>query len=81
MEQILLLNPPGDKLYQRDMYCSGVSKANYYWPSIDLLVLSGILGQRYDVTILDAIVEGLTPEETRRRIEQDLARKPLAGGA
>ena len=70
MEQILLLNPPGDKLYQRDMYCSGVSKANYYWPSIDLLVLSGILGQRYDVTILDAIVEGLTPEETRRRIEQ-----------
>jgi radical SAM superfamily enzyme YgiQ (UPF0313 family) len=70
LEQILLLNPPGDKLYQRDMYCSGVSKANYYWPSIDLLVLSGILGQRYDVTILDAIVEGLTPEETRRRVEQ-----------
>ena len=53
MDKILLLNPPGDKLFQRDMYCSGVSKAHYYWPSIDMLVLSGILGQEYDLDILD----------------------------
>ncbi len=70
MDKILLLNPPGDKLFQRDMYCSGVSKAYYYWPSIDMLVLSGILGQEYDLDILDAIAERLTPEDSWEKIQQ-----------
>lgn len=70
MEKILLLNPPGDKLYQRDLYCSNVSKANYYWPSIDLLIQSGILGEAYEVDILDAIVEKLGVEECLGRIRQ-----------
>ena len=69
MEKILLLNPPGDKLYQRDMYCSNVSKANYYWPSIDLLIQSGILGQKYTVEILDAIIDKINPEECLERIQ------------
>ncbi len=68
MEKILLLNPPGDKLYQRDLYCSNVSKAKYYWPSIDLLIQSGILGQKYEVDILDAIIEKLDPKACLERI-------------
>ncbi len=70
LDRILLLNPPGDKLYQRDMYCSNVSKADYYWPSIDLLVQSGILGEAYDVDVIDAIIERWTPAECLERIER-----------
>jgi len=68
MEKILLLNPPGDRLYQRDAYCSAVSKAHYYWPSIDLLVLSGILGLEYEIDVIDAIIEKMRPEECLQRI-------------
>ncbi len=68
MKQILLFNPPGDRLYQRDMYCSAVSKAFYYWPSIDLLVLSGILKEHYFIDVLDAIVERKSVSECLRII-------------
>jgi len=68
MERILLLNPPGDKLYQRDLYCSNVSKGNYYWPSIDLLIQSGVLGEYFEVDVLDAIVERLSPDACLSRI-------------
>lgn len=69
MDRVLLLNPPGNKLFQRDMYCSNVSKGNYYWPSIDLLVLSGILGQNYEVDVIDAIIERLNPEDCLQKIQ------------
>ena len=68
MEKVLLLNPPGDKLYQRDMYCSAVSKANYYWPAIDLLVLSGILKDYYEVDVIDAIADRLKPRNCVKKI-------------
>jgi radical SAM superfamily enzyme YgiQ (UPF0313 family) len=55
-EAVLLLNPPGDKLYIRDYYCSFSSKASYYWPPQDLLALSGILNGAFEVRVLDAIV-------------------------
>jgi hypothetical protein len=77
LDKVLLLNPPGDKLYQRDLYCSNVSKANYYWPSIDLLIQSGILGQEYQVDILDAIVEKLSPVECLARIREGRYRAVL----
>lgn len=70
MEKILLLNPPGDRLYQRDMYCSAVSKARYYWPSIDLLILGGILSQRYDVDVIDAIIEKQNPNKCLKKINE-----------
>ncbi len=63
LEKVLLLNPPGEKLYQRDMYCSNISKGTYYWPAIDLLILSGILGQSYEVDVLDALIERMSPED------------------
>jgi len=69
LEKILLLNPPGDKLYQRDMYCSNISKGKYYWPAIDLLILSGTLGQSYEVDVLDALIEKLTQEACLARIQ------------
>ncbi|MFC2091408.1 B12-binding domain-containing radical SAM protein [Elusimicrobiota bacterium] len=56
-KRILLFNPPGKKRYLRDYWDSTVSKAGYYWPPIDLLILSGILKSRYDVFVLDALVE------------------------
>nr|MBC8499113.1 hypothetical protein [Candidatus Atribacteria bacterium] len=58
MKRVLLLNPPAEKLYIRDYYCSFSSKAGYYWPPQDLLVLSGILSQYYDVRVLDCIASG-----------------------
>lgn len=60
---VLLLNPPGDKLYIRDYYCSFSSKASYYWPPQDLLALSGILDADFDVRVLDAIVPKRTIED------------------
>jgi anaerobic magnesium-protoporphyrin IX monomethyl ester cyclase len=62
--KVLLLNPPGDRLYLRDCYCSHVSKASYYWHPFDLVVQSGILDQQHDVTVLDAAVLGLTISKT-----------------
>jgi len=65
---ILLLNPPGKKLYVRDYYCSKTSKANYIYHPIDLLLLSGILASRHNVDLIDAIVERLSPDDCLNRI-------------
>jgi anaerobic magnesium-protoporphyrin IX monomethyl ester cyclase len=63
MGKVLLLNPPGKHLFLRDQHCSSVSKADYYWPPIDLLVLSGILSQEYEVQVIDAIIERKSESE------------------
>lgn len=60
--RVLLLNPPGGKLYIRDYYCSFSSKASYYWPPQDLICLSGVLDERFEVGVVDAIVGRLSPE-------------------
>ncbi|MCJ7611672.1 MAG: radical SAM protein, partial [Candidatus Aminicenantes bacterium] len=67
-EHILLLNPPGDKLYIRDYYCSFSSKADYYWPPQDLIVLSGLLDAAFRIQVLDAIIDKVGPEDCLRRI-------------
>ncbi len=69
MHKILLLNPPGDRLYLRDYYCSHMAKGNYYWPPLDLLVLSGILSEKYEVKVLDAIVSRIPAEQCLRQIK------------
>lgn len=66
---ILLLNPPGDQLYLRDYYCSHASKARYYWHPYDLVVQSGFLAQEHDITVLDANVLRLSPEEALKQIK------------
>lgn len=67
-KNILLLNPPGDRLYLRDCYCSTVAKANYYWHPLDLLVQSGILGKNYNITVLDANVLRVKPNDALQQI-------------
>ncbi len=67
--RVLLLNPPGDKLYIRDYYCSFSSKARYYWPPQDLIGLSGILDRDFEVHVLDAIIPRRTENETLARIK------------
>lgn len=65
---VLLLNPPGEKLYIRDYYCSKVSKASYLYEPIDLLILSGILSSRHNISAMDAIAEKLSPEKCLKKI-------------
>jgi len=58
-EKVLLLNPPGKLPYIRDYYCSKVSKGSYIYPPTDLVVLSGIIAEKYDVAVLDAMALGM----------------------
>ncbi|MFK7786624.1 MAG: hypothetical protein AB8B56_16000, partial [Crocinitomicaceae bacterium] len=56
--KIALFNPPGDKIYIRDYYCSKVSKAYYYPQPVDLLIQSAYFPEEeYDITVIDAIAE------------------------
>ncbi|MBN1594006.1 MAG: radical SAM protein [Candidatus Coatesbacteria bacterium] len=65
--KILLLNPPGDRLYMRANYCTGTAKANAYWQPIDLAIQSGILSTRQDVSVIDAIIERLDEDAVSSR--------------
>lgn len=67
-KHILLLNPPADKKYLRDCYCTSLSKADYYWHPLDLLIQSGILAVNHEVSVIDAVALELSKEETLRRI-------------
>jgi radical SAM superfamily enzyme YgiQ (UPF0313 family) len=66
--KVLLLNPPASKLYLRDQYCSFTSKANYYWPPIDLLVQSGIMATKHQVNVIDAVIDRLSIDECMEEI-------------
>lgn len=59
MKKILLLNPPSKEYFIRDYYCSHISKGKYYWPPLDLLILSGIFRNYFQVQALDAISQNL----------------------
>lgn len=68
-KKILLLNPPGKKLYIRDYYCSKVSKSSYLFHPVDLLMLSGRLAEKYDIEVIDAIADRLDVEKCLEMIE------------
>jgi anaerobic magnesium-protoporphyrin IX monomethyl ester cyclase len=69
VRKVLLLNPPGDRLYIRDQFCSHVSKGTYYWQPLDLLMISGRLhADGYELAVVDAIAEDLSAEEAHARI-------------
>ena len=71
MKKVLLLNPPGDRLYIRDQFCSHVSKGTYYWQPLDLLMIGARLhGDGHELHVVDAIAERLAPEEAQRRVER-----------
>jgi len=67
-KKIILLNPPAKGVFIRDYYCSFSSKAGYYWPPPDLIVLSGVLSGSYDPVVIDAIGQGLSFKDCRERI-------------
>lgn len=67
MKKIILLNPPGKRLFMRAHYCSGTAKANSYWPPIDLLVFSGYL-KEYEIKVMDDMVLGINFEESLKNI-------------
>jgi radical SAM superfamily enzyme YgiQ (UPF0313 family) len=69
-KKILLLNPPGKNTYLRDYYCSHASKADYYWGPFDLLALSGILKNYYELAALDAMQEKISPEECLKKVKE-----------
>lgn len=70
VRKVVLLNPPGDRLYIRDQFCSHVSKGTYYWQPLDLLMISGRLhAEGFELAVVDAIAEDLAPEEAHARIE------------
>ncbi len=68
-KKILLLNPPGDKKYFRDYYCSKISKAHYYYHPMDLVYLSGTLSKLLNVFVIDAIAENLSISDCFKQIE------------
>jgi hypothetical protein len=68
--RILLLNPPAPHLLLRDYYCAETAKADYLWPPLDLLLMSGALKDRSDVCVLDAVAEGLGADAALSRVQQ-----------
>jgi len=70
--KILLLNPPSDNgvLYSRDYYCSASSKADYYWPPMDLLVLSGILKEDHDISVIDSTMSNHGLDQSLNEIKE-----------
>lgn len=66
--RLLLLNPPGKRVYLRDYYCSKVSQADYLNHPIDLLYLSGLLRAHYELHLIDAIADKLSVPATLQRI-------------
>ncbi|MBI2135301.1 radical SAM protein [Candidatus Woesearchaeota archaeon] len=66
--KVVLLAPPGNKVYMRDLYCSTTSKGEYYWPPSDLLIQSGILRNNFELGVLDAIAEKITPEDALKKL-------------
>ena len=68
-KRILFLNPPGQKIYIRDYYCSKVSKAYYLPQPVDLLMQTSFFNaQEYNLLVIDCIAEKLSVEKSLERI-------------
>jgi anaerobic magnesium-protoporphyrin IX monomethyl ester cyclase len=60
LAKALIVNPPADGIYFRDLYHTFSSKASYVWQPADLLILSGALGRAYHVMMRDCIGERMS---------------------
>jgi radical SAM superfamily enzyme YgiQ (UPF0313 family) len=78
--RVLLLNPPGERIYIRDYFCSKSTKSNYLFHPIDLVVLSGIAAEEHDVRVLDCMAERLSPDAARARIDGAFDRPSVSDG-
>ena len=68
--KLLLLNPPGDKKYFRDYFCTNVSKARYYFHPLDLVYASGWLDPYFELFLIDAIADSLSDKECIKKIKE-----------
>lgn len=59
MKNVLFINPPGSKVYNRDYYCGDEAKGSYFWPPTDLLYLSAKT-KKFKSYALDCIAEKVT---------------------
>ncbi|MFM7280423.1 MAG: B12-binding domain-containing radical SAM protein [Planctomycetia bacterium] len=67
--KVLLLNPPGNRIYIRDYFCSKTTKSNYLFHPVDLVALSGTLAERHQVAVLDCMAERLDTGACEARID------------
>lgn len=68
--RILLLNLPFyDKKLQRDLSCPHSSKADYYWPSIDLIAYSGIFNDQ-ELFFIDGVQEKIRDDKLIKKIKE-----------
>ncbi len=65
---LVLLNPPAPGIIIRDNYCSKVSQASYINHPIDLVIQSGYLQNDFDLTVVDAIVEPMNPDQCLEKL-------------
>jgi uncharacterized radical SAM superfamily protein len=68
-KNVVLLNPPGRRVYLRDYFCSKVSQADYLNHPIDFIYLSGLLREHYELHLIDAIVDRLPVRKCLRMIQ------------
>jgi radical SAM superfamily enzyme YgiQ (UPF0313 family) len=67
--RVLLLNPPGQRTYIRDYFCSKTTKSNYLFHPVDLVVLSGTVASEHETHVLDCMAERLDPRAAHARID------------
>jgi len=48
--------------------CASYTKSNYSWPPIDLVILSGILKEEYNIIIMDCIVNNISIQTVKNEI-------------
>jgi radical SAM superfamily enzyme YgiQ (UPF0313 family) len=66
--KVLLLNPPGRRIYIRDYFCSKTTKSNYLFHPVDLVTLSGTVASEYETEVLDCMAERLDEAAAAARI-------------
>lgn len=66
--KVVLLNPPGEKLYIRSYYCGSTSKSSYLFQPLDLLMLSGRFACEFEIMVVDAIADRLGSDDTLKKI-------------
>jgi anaerobic magnesium-protoporphyrin IX monomethyl ester cyclase len=62
-KNVLLLNPPGEKVYIRDFYCSKTSKSGYLYTPVDFIYIYSYLKDNFNITFLDCILEKISVED------------------
>lgn len=68
--RVLLLNLPGRKNYARDNFLGGELEPGLRLPPQDLVALSGTLSPHAELSVVDALAEGLSVPATLARVKR-----------